>query len=282
MAIRIVTDSTADLDDATVAARKIAVVPLNVHFGSEVYEDNVTITKAEFYARMVASEILPRTSQPPVGAFQAVYERLAKEEGVDGIVSIHLGGKLSGTVNAARTAAGMLTSGPPIEVVDSDSATLGLGNAALAAADAAEAGGDLHAVRNAALGAAARTRVVLFVDTLEYLQKGGRIGRARAFLGTLLRTKPLLELADGEIEGIERPRTRQKAIDRLFQTIVRTQRPERISVLYGTTPGDAEALAQRIQARLPETPVSVVQVSPVIGVHTGPAALGAAILQRPA
>lgn len=282
MAIRIVTDSTADLDDATVAARGIAVVPLNVHFGSDVYEDNVTITKAEFYARMQASEILPRTSQPPVGSFQAVYERLAAEEGVTGIVSIHLGGKLSGTVNAARTAAGMLTSGPPIEVVDSDSATLGLGNAVLAAADAAEAGGDLHAVRNAALGAAARTRVVLFVDTLEYLQKGGRIGRARAFLGTLLRTKPLLELADGEIEGIERPRTRQKAIDRLFQTIVRTQRPERITVLYGTTPDDAESLAERIRRQLPDAPVAVVQVSPVIGVHTGPAALGAAILQRPA
>ena len=282
MVIRIVTDSTADLDAATLAQHGIAVAPLNIHFGDEVYEDSVTITKNEFYERMEVSKVLARTSQPSVSVFQEIYERVIAEGNVDGIASIHLGGKLSGTINAARTAAGLLTDAPPIEVIDSDSATLGLGNAVRAAATTAADGGDMAAIREAALGAAGRTKIVLFVDTLEYLQKGGRIGRARAFLGTLLRTKPVLELKDGEIEGIERPRTRQKATDRLFQTILRTPRPERIAVLYATTPGDAEALASRVREALPSVEVSLVQVSPVIGVHTGPAALGAAILQAPA
>ncbi len=282
MTIRIVTDSTADLEEDVIRKYGIVVVPLNVHFGDEVYEDSVTITKDEFYRRMEASAILPRTSQPSVGAFKEAYDRVLAEGNVDGIASVHLGAKLSGTTNAAQTARGLLESGPPIEVIDSNSATVGLGNGVVAAAKAAAAGGDMGTVRAAALDGSARTRVLLFVDTLEYLQKGGRIGRARAFLGTLLRTKPLLELANGEIEGIERPRTRQRATERLFQTIVRTPHPELITVLYGTTPGDAEELAERIRTALPDLEVGILQVSPVIGVHTGPAALGAAILRAPA
>ncbi len=279
MSIRIVTDSTADLDEATLDRYGIMVVPLTVHLGDQTYLDQVTITKDEFYTRMQASQLLPRTSQPSAGAFEEVYSTLADDGDVDAIASIHLSEKLSGTVNAARTAAGLRTGGPPVEVIDSNSVTLGLGNAVVAAAEAAQAGEGMEGVRAACLSAAERTRVLLFVDTLEYLQKGGRIGRARAFLGTLLRTKPLLELSDGEIEGIERPRTRQKAVDRLFQTIVRTPEPERIVILYGTTPDDAAALADRVRIALPGIPVSVVQVSAVIGVHTGPAALGAAILR---
>ena len=130
MVIRIVTDSTADLDEGTLAQHGIAVAPLNIHFGDEVYQDSVTITKNEFYERMEVSEVLARTSQPSVSTFQEIYERVIAEGHVDGIASIHLGGKLSGTINAARTAAGLLTDAPPIEVIDSDSATLGLGNAA--------------------------------------------------------------------------------------------------------------------------------------------------------
>ncbi|HJN91500.1 MAG TPA: DegV family protein, partial [Dehalococcoidia bacterium] len=268
MTIRIVTDSTADLDTETLREHGIVVVPLNVHMGDQTFLDTVTITKNDFYSQMQASQLLPRTSQPSAGAFQEAYEQVIAEGDVEAIASIHLSGKLSGTVNAAQTGAGLLTDSPPITVIDSNSATLGLGNAVLAAAEAAEAGADMDGVRAACISAAARTRVLLFVDTLEYLQKGGRIGRARAFLGTLLRTKPLLELRDGEIEGIERPRTRQKAIDRLFQTIVRTPHPERIEILYGTTPTDAQSLADRVEAALPGVPVGIVQVSSVIGVHT--------------
>jgi DegV family protein with EDD domain len=281
MTIRIVTDSTADLDPATLERHGIVVVPLNVHLGEQTFLDTVTLTKSDFYLQMQASQLLPRTSQPSAGAFQEAYEQIIAQGETAAIASIHISSKLSGTVNAAQTGAGLLTDPPPIVVIDSNSTTLGLGNAVLAAAEAAESGADMDGVRAACISASERTRVLLFVDTLEYLQKGGRIGRARAFLGTLLRTKPLLELRDGEIEGIERPRTRQKAIDRLFQTIVRTPHPEHIEILYGTTPDDAQSLADRVKAALPEIPVGIVQVSSVIGVHTGPAALGASILRLP-
>lgn len=282
MTIRIVTDSTADLEASDVERHGIIVVPLHIHFGVEVFRDGIDMAKAEFYDRLVQSAILPRTSQPGVSDFQQAYEQVTDAEA---IVSIHIGGKLSGTINAAQTAARLLAeaspAAPPVTVVDSDQASLGLGFAAIAAAEAAEAGDDVDAVVAAAKGAAARSRVLLFVDTLEYLQKGGRIGRARAFLGTLLRTKPVLELAHGEIEGIERPRTRRKAVERLFELTVRTPNPKRISILYGTTPDEAETLAQRVRDAVLDVPVTVVQVSPVIGVHTGPAALGAAIERQP-
>jgi DegV family protein with EDD domain len=275
MTIRIVTDSTADLDDATIARHQITVVPLNVHFGAESYEDGVSLGRGEFYERLKSSTVLPRTSQPSAGAFQAAYEGLSE---ADAIVSIHIGGKLSGTVNAARSGASLrAVATPEVTVVDSDQVTVCLGNAVVAAAEAAEAGGTAAEVAEAAAECARRGRILLLVDTLEYLQKGGRIGRARAFLGTLLRTKPVLALVDGEIAGIERPRTRQRAIKRLYELTVKTPRPTQIAILYGTTPYEAEALAVQVREALPSVAVRTVQVSPVIGVHTGPAALGAAI-----
>lgn len=283
MTIRIVTDSTSDLDPADVERYDIVVVPLNIHFGAEVYRDGVGLGKEEFYGRLEGSAVLPRTSQPGVEDFRSTYESLGAD--TEAIVSIHVGGKLSGTINAAQTAARLLSEtnpqAPPVTVIDSDQASLGLGFAALSAAEAVAAGSDLETVAAAAKGAANRSRVLLFVDTLEYLEKGGRIGRARAFLGTLLRTKPVLELANGEIEGIERPRTRQKAVERLFELTVRTPNPKRIGILHGTTPDEAETLAQRVRDALPGVPVTIHRCSPVIGVHTGPAALGAAIEHAP-
>ena len=277
MVVRVVTDSTADLEAEVAARQGITVVPLRVHFGDEVFQDGVSLSKDEFYRRLAGSAILPRTSQPPAAAFQEAYVGLREAEA---IVSVHIGGKLSGTVNAARLGARLLgPGGAPVEVVDTDQVSMGVGHAALAAAEAAAGGAGAAAVAAAAREGARRSRVLLFVDTLEYLQKGGRIGRARALLGTMLRTKTLLQLVDGEIEGIARPRTRQGATERLLELIVQTPRPQRVSILYGTTLREAEALAGRVREALPGVAVSMVQVSPVIGVHTGPAALGAAILE---
>ena len=282
MTIRIVTDSTADLDPSDIERYGITVVPLNIHFGPQVFRDGVDLDKSAFYDRLVQSAVLPRTSQPGVSDFQAAYESLADAAA---IVSVHIGGKLSGTINAAQTAAKLLAErgdgAPTVTVVDSDQASMGLGFATLAAAEAAATGADVATIAAAARAAAGRSRVLLIVDTLEYLQKGGRIGRARAFLGTLLRTKPVLELAGGEIQGIERPRTRQKAVERLFELILRTPNPRRIGILHGTTPQEADALADRVRAALPGIPITVHRCSPVIGVHTGPAALGAAIERAP-
>jgi len=276
MTIRIVTDSTADLGSAEVDKYGIIVVPLTIHFGSESYRSGVDLQPDEFYARMPQSDVLPRTSQPSPAAFQEAYEQLRS---ADGIVSIHISGKLSGTLNSARAGVDLAKRAPPVELVDTNSASMGLGFAVLAAAQAAAAGGDLAAVATAAREVAARTRLLLFVDTLEYLQKGGRIGRARAFLGTLLKTKPVLELRDGVIEPLQRPRTRQRATERLFDLVVQTRGAQEVVVLYGSTPEEAGVLADRVRDALPGVPVSVGHCSPVIGVHTGPGALGAAILR---
>ena len=278
MTIRIVTDSTADLEAAEVERHGITVVPLTIHFGSASYRSGVDISKDEFYERLPRSEVLPRTSQPSPAAFKEAYEGLGEAEG---IVSVHIGSKMSGTANAARQAASLLAEGSaPVEVVDSQTASMGLGFAALAAAEEAEAGGDMAAVAEAARRTAARSRLLLFVDTLEYLQKGGRIGRARAFLGTLLKTKPVLEVRDGEVGPLERPRTRRLATERLFELTTHTPEPERIAILYGTTPEEAADLAARCRDALPGVEVVVRQCSPVIGVHTGPGAMGAVILRR--
>lgn len=279
MTIRIVTDSTADLAAAEIETYGIVVVPLTIHFGSESYRAGVDIQTDEFYARMPRSEVLPRTSQPSPAAFQTAYEGLRE---ANGIVSVHISGKLSGTLNSARAGAALVEGAPPIELVDTNSASMGLGFAVLAAARAAAEGGELAAVAAAAREAALRTRLLLFVDTLEYLQKGGRIGRARAFLGTLLKTKPVLELRDGVIEPLERPRTRQRATERLFELTVRTPGVQEVVVLYGSTPEEAGALAERVREALAGVPVGVGHCSPVIGVHTGPGALGVAILRSSA
>ena len=192
---------------------------------------------------------------------------------------MHISGKLSGTLNSARTGAALVESAPPIELVDTNSASMGLGFAVLAAARAAGGGADLATVAAAAREAAGRTQLLMLVDTLEYLQKGGRIGKARAFLGTLLKTKPLLELRDGVIEPLERPRTRQRATERLFELIVRTPGATEVVVLHGSTPEEASALAQRVGEAVPGVSVRIGHCGPVIGVHTGPGALGAAILR---
>ena len=277
MTIRIVTDSTADLDTVDVEQYGIIVVPLTIHFGSESYRAGIDIQSDEFYRRLRDSEVLPRTSQPSPAAFQEAYEGLGDAEG---IVSVHISGKLSGTLNSARAGAALLESAPPIELVDTNSASMGLGFAVLVAARAAAGGADLAAVAAAAREAAAQTRLLMLVDTLEYLQRGGRIGKARAFLGTMLKTKPLLELRNGVIEPLERPRTRQRATERLFDLIVGTPGAAEIVVLHGSTPKEAGALAQRVQEALPDVlSVGIRHCSPVIGVHTGPGALGAAILR---
>ncbi len=276
MTIRIVTDSTADLDSSEIEQYGITVVPLMIHFGSQSYRAGIDIQTDEFYRRLRDSEMLPRTSQPSPAAFQSAYESLRDAAG---IVSVHISGKLSGTLNSARAGVGLLESAPPVELVDTNSASMGLGFAVLAAARAAAGGADLAAVAAAAREAAAQTRLLMLVDTLEYLQKGGRIGKARAFLGTVLKTKPLLELRDGVIEPLERPRTRQRATERLFDLIVRTPEAAEIVVLHGSTPEEAKALAQRVRETLPGVSVRIGHCSPVIGVHTGPGALGAAILR---
>ncbi len=283
MSVAIVTDSTSDLEQGQIP--DIHVVPIHLQFGDEVFEDGVNLGKDEFWQRMQrtlsAGGELPTTSQPAPGAFRDAYAGLAASEDVDEIVSVHVSGKLSGTVNSARQGAGLLENGVKVEVVDTLSASLGVGWAAEAALAAAQAGATAAEAAQAARDTAAQVRILVFVETLDYLLRGGRIGRARHLAGRLLRMRPLLELVDGEIIDIERPRTRKKALDRLFTHIMAEGQPQRVGILHGATPNDADALAQRISQACDGMPVETVLTSPAIGAHVGPGTVGVAVM-RPA
>ncbi len=232
MSIAVVTDSASDLEQGQIPG--ISVVPLHLHFGDEQFNDGVTLTKPEFWQRLDRTVeeggVLPTTSQPAPGVFRDVYQGLIGD-GADGIVSVHLSGKLSGTLNSARQGASLLENGPPIEFVDSASASMAVGWASEAALAAVNDGASVSEAAAAAQELAGRTRTLLFVETLDYLLRGGRIGRARQLAGKLLRMRPLLELIDGEVADVERPRTRKKALDRLYVQIMSNGEPERVAIL---------------------------------------------------
>ncbi|MHB1004114.1 MAG: DegV family protein [Chloroflexota bacterium] len=274
--VRIVTDSTANLPDDLVASNRIDVVPLRVLFGNDAYRDGIDLTPDEFYKRLREAPALPHTSQPSAGEFKAVYERLLAEQAA--IVSIHISGKLSGTVASAQAAQGMLP-GADLTVVDTLSASMGLGLIVLRAAVAAREGRSPAEI--VALVERLRHQVHLYfvVDTLEYLHKGGRIGGATALLGSLLNVKPILTLRDGQVEPLERVRTKARAIERLIGLVgeeVESGGSLRIAVLHGNAPGEAQALAEQIRGRFHPATLMSGEVGPTIATHTGPGVVGAA------
>ena len=278
MTVRVVTDSTADLPPALAQELGITVVPLNVHFGAEVYRDGVDISPDQFYAMLVSSPNLPTTSQPSVGDFLETYESLREDS--DGIVSIHVSGKLSGTLNSAEQARQQLQGDTRVETVDSLQASLGLAMVVIAAARAAQSGGDVDEVLRAAREATVRAGFFGLLDTLRYLEKGGRIGKAQAFVGSLLQVKPLLTIRDGEAHPLERARNRARGTRRLYE-IAREHAPlADLAVAYTTTPNEAHYLAERLRPLHPTGDVFVSQLGPVVGTYLGPQVLGVALLTR--
>ena len=274
MTVKVITDSTSDLPPALVEQLGVTVVPANVHFGEEVYRDGVEITGDEFYRRLVASSRLPTTSQPTPGDFLSAYEEVGQT--TDEIISVHVSAKLSGTLNSAAQAREEYGGSCRIEIIDSLQGSMGLGMLVIAAAEAANQGGSLDEV---VAETAADVRNVGFMgllDTLEYLEKGGRIGKAQAFLGSLLKIKPLLEIRDGEAHPLERARTRAKGVDRLCELVQGMMPLEDLAVVYTTTPDEARALAQRLQTFLPQGEVRLSQVGPAVGTYLGPGVLGVA------
>lgn len=276
MAVQIVTDSTADLPQELVQRLGITVVPLNLHFGTQVYRDGVDIQAEEFYRRLVTANPLPTTSQPAVGAFVECYEALA--DGGEPVVSIHIASKLSGTINSALQARQQVGDSMSIEVVDSQTASLGLGLIVLAAAEAAGGGASLEEVLHVTREAVARTRVFFMVDTLEYLQRGGRIGKGQAFLGSVLNIKPILEIHQGEVLPVERVRTRSKALQRLSSLVDALGPAASLAVAYSTASEEAHALAQRLLPHVPADKRHVMRIGPVIGVHAGPGCVGVGVV----
>ena len=278
LAVRIVTDSTADMSPHLARELGVSVVPLSVIFGDEVFKEGIHIGHDLFYDKLVRSKVLPTTSAPSVGDFLEVYEPLLAE--TDEIVSIHLSSKLSATYNNALQAAQQLSErGARIEVVDSQLVSLGMSFVVAAAARAATGGAGCDEIKTIVEGIVPRVRILVVLDTLEYVRRGGRIGRARAFLGNMLRVKPLLYIRDGEVHPGERVRTKAQALERVFQIVTSYPRVVEAAVAYSTNPQEAEEVSRRLREAMPGVAVSMARLGPVIGVHGGPGVLGVGVLE---
>jgi DegV family protein with EDD domain len=274
--VAVVTDSTSDLDAHIAGEHGITVVPLNVHFGDQVYRDQVDITTDEFMAKMANSEKLPTTSQPSVGSFEAAFRATGAEEVICPLVS----SRLSGTYQSAQIAAQNLAGEIKVELVDSLSASYGLGFQALRAADLAAQGMDASSIAQTLRNETGRYHVVFFVETLEHLRRGGRIGKAAKMVGSLLQLRPLLRIDEGQVVPHERTRTRGKAIQALVDFATDNLVPEELAVLYNTRAEDARKLADLLAPITPEREVRIVQLGPVIDSHIGPDVLGIVVKAR--
>jgi DegV family protein with EDD domain len=274
--VRLLTDSTADLPPELVARHRIAVVPLTVLFGDEAFQDGVEITADKFFKRLVRESKLPTTSQPSPITFRTAYERL-KSEGATEILSIHISSKLSKTLESARLGA-QGVEGVRIVHLDSQLATLPLGMGVVRAAEVVEAGGSLDEARARAESFFRRTHTFFMVDTLEYLRRGGRIGRAQEIVGSLLKLKPILALEDGEVAPVGRARTKQKAIEEMLRRAAELRPVEELMAVHATTPDDLEYIVTRLTGLAQNVPITVSRITPVIGVHGGPGLLAFAVV----
>jgi DegV family protein with EDD domain len=270
--VRIVTDSACDLDPDEAAALGIEIVPLSIRFGDLEFTDREELSVADFYRRMAESDALPETAAPSPGAFEQVFRKLAGE-GADAVVCVDLSGELSATIESARNAARALEGEIDVRVLDSRTLTAGLGTVVLEAARAAREGASVDAVVARAEDLIARTRVYAALDTLDNLKKGGRIGGAQAFLGSLLAIKPLINVTGGHVEEAGKPRTRKKALMALRDQLFEEQDVAHLSVFDGEAP-DVDDFLDLIASRFPRDHVRTGRIGAVIGTHGGPRVLG--------
>ena len=278
MPVRVVTDSSSDLSPQVAQELGITVVPLYLHFGDKVYRDGVDINHDEFYQKLVDSPVHPTTSQPPPLDFAEIYNGLARE--TDEVVSLHLSSKTSGTYSSALRGKEMMREGCRIEVVDTLSVSMGLGLIAMAAARLAKAGESLQGVMDEISQAIYATRIIGLFDTLRYLLLGGRIGKAKALLGTLLNVKPLLTMRDGEILPLGMARTRARGVERLIDFVKSALHVQELAIIHSTTPDEASSLKERIAAFLAEDRIHIARLGPALGVHGGPGTLVLALREK--
>jgi DegV family protein with EDD domain len=271
---RVVTDSTADVLPAWRERYGIEVVPLTVLFGNEPFRDRVDLSEEEFFDRLRRASKLPTTSAPAPGDFAAVYERLSEE--CEGVISIHIGGNLSGTVESARLGAQQVE-GFPVHVVDSRSVTMCVGFLCQVAAESASLEEAVRRVEERV----PRQRILALLDTLRYLEMGGRITRAQAMIGTVLDLKPIMGVAEGRITPLDRVRTRRKALVRLGQLFDQDLPVERVAVMHAQAPEEAAQLRDRLTESLgTEAKIEMSQIGTVLATHTGPGALGIAYIKQ--
>jgi len=271
--IAILTDSTCDLSQEYRRKHNIYVVPQLLVWGQETLRDEYDIDAETFFKRLATDPVHPRTSQPSVGDFLEMYNQIGQE--ADEIVAVLISHHLSGSIASAEGAKEMVDI--PVHIVNSLSVTLGLGAAVMAAVAAREAGGDVAAIVAAAEERARNHNLVFVVDTLEYLHKGGRIGGARKLLGTALNIKPVLQIVDGRIEPRESVRTRSKAITRMLEVAAEgldTNAPLGGAVLHGNAPEDGALVAERYRELYQPQEFTMSEVTPIVGVHSGPGVIG--------
>lgn len=275
MPVRIVTDSSCDLPADLAQELGIEIVPLTIRFGDDEFVDRRDLTPDEFWSKMEASPVLPETAAPSAGAFEDVFRRLASE-GADGIVCVNLSSRLSATLQSAQVAAKALEEagdGCRVEVVDSLTVSLALGNLARRAAEAAADGTDLDTIVKQVETLRDRSQLFGTLDTLENLKKGGRVGGAQALLGSMLSIKPVVAVEDGQVEPWAKVRTRSKALRWLVDKVKEEGTVEDLAILHGNAP-DLGVLLEMFEPLYPPDEIVIGMVGPVVGTHAGPRVIG--------
>ncbi len=275
--VKILTDSTADLPPEVVERLGITVLPMKVHIGQRTFRDGIEVTAKDFFAKAELATTPPTTTPPSPREFEEAFAELTKQ--TDEIVAIFVSSKLSQTFRIATRAAAPLLGRSKIVVIDSQLITVGLGMLVTAAAQLAADGGSLDDVVRLIRGLIPRIYIAFFVETLDYLERGGRVGKAQALLGGMLSIKPLLILEEGEIVALEKVRTRQKAIEKLVEFITEFTHIERMVILHSTTLEDVNMLIEQINLVLPNLDISVDNYGPVMATHLGPNALGVVVYE---
>jgi DegV family protein with EDD domain len=270
--VRIVTDSACDLPHDIAEKLNIDVVSLSIRFGDDEFTDRVDLTPDEFWAKCKASKTLPETAAPSPGAFQVAYER-ALSDGCDGVLVIALSAALSATHQSASLAADAVAGKISVRVVDSLAVSMAQGLLAIELAELAKTGASLDELEKKALELVQRSGVVAMLDTLEHLQKGGRVGGAKALMGQVLSIKPLLELKDGIIAEAGRQRTKAKALSAIAEVARKNAPLRRLALVHGASE-DVGALQNLVSDISTEFPLLVTDIGPVVGTHGGPGIIG--------
>jgi DegV family protein with EDD domain len=271
VAIRVVTDSSCDLPQGLVDALRIEIVPLTIRFGNDEFVDREELSTDEFWRRLETSKVLPETAAPSAGAFEQKFRDLVAR-GATGIVCINLSSHLSATMQSAQVAAAAVSKDIPVQVIDSRNASMGLGNLVLTAARRAADSDSLESIVAEVVERRDRSKLYAALDTLEFLRRGGRIGNARALLGTVLSIKPVIELREGIVEEAGKVRTRSKALKVIAQHAAEGQ-IEHLAVLHGNAP-DVDELLELLDPIFPRDEIITGVVGPVIGTHVGPRVIG--------
>ncbi|AIC94874.1 MULTISPECIES: DegV family protein [Shouchella] len=270
--VKVVTDSTADIPNALVDELNISVIPLNVHFGDEQFEDGVTLQPRDFYKRLKETDVMPKTSQPSPQQFEDLYRSIADED-TSAILSIHLSAQLSGTVQAALIAKDALANELTIHVCNSKRASYAIGIIVVEVARLAAQGADLATCQARLEQMLNDTNVYFMVDTLEFLQKNGRIGKASALLGSLLKMKPILSLNDdGEVYPHEKVRGQKKAVSRMMALLQEQFGSDsvQVGISHAVNEELAQKLAEEIKQAFTVDSLVITEIGAVIGAHVGP------------